>query len=343
MCYPKPGPRCSAHAATRLLKASEALKGKSSFTNYEIYETLKAKEAEAQADYDATPAGFKQLERRIHNGEGIKDEYKTRLDLGKARRKEQLSAIKAKDSGDITHNPTTKELTETKKGLAEFAKLPTSFLSDNAPRIGIDRKSAEVEGIVAESDTWLKTLTPEEQEAIAWYTSNGAGTINAYLLSVEPDAFKNTYSEEYIQRGIKNLDTALAKYESKQSKVVYRGLQGHVFSDTTEDLYNEATLKTYIESRYKIGEIYQNEAHMSASYDPRKGLGFSSHSVVMEIKTKKAAPVTNTSAWGISEKEALVPRNLKLKIIGIKYDLDYGINSHTKEQEQVTVIQLEEL
>lgn len=55
MCYPKPGPRCSAHAAQAVKKAEKAYEADPA--NYDRYERLQV----AKEEWLQTPAGIKHL------------------------------------------------------------------------------------------------------------------------------------------------------------------------------------------------------------------------------------------------------------------------------------------
>lgn len=61
----------------------------------------------AQLEYDATPAGMKELKRRIHQGRNMRSaieaEYELRLKLGEAKRAERLALVRAQDNGDVRH------------------------------------------------------------------------------------------------------------------------------------------------------------------------------------------------------------------------------------------------
>lgn len=97
MCYPKPGPRCSAHAATALRKAQETF---SKEQTYENFQSLK----EAQDEYDKTPRGLSALEERANDETIPSEERFAALDRfihGKESRAKALKAIKHDDAGDV--------------------------------------------------------------------------------------------------------------------------------------------------------------------------------------------------------------------------------------------------
>lgn len=109
MCYPKPGPRCSAHAKKTLNTAA---------FNYQVepniftYETLQ----EAQADFDSTPAGQKHLRAKMSAAKANSDEYfeyQNRLALGAEKRSQALAAYEKK-TRKLVNEDTEKVVNEKK-------------------------------------------------------------------------------------------------------------------------------------------------------------------------------------------------------------------------------------
>lgn len=97
MCYPKPGPRCSAHARQALERAEAAYKADETYENFE-------KVGEARNEFLSTPAGFKVLEEQY---EDSKDPLiKLMLEKHKLKRQKQLRELGAReDEGEPLHNP----------------------------------------------------------------------------------------------------------------------------------------------------------------------------------------------------------------------------------------------
>lgn len=347
MCYPKPGPRCSSHAAKKLLQAELALKNlKGDYLTdtkaYAKYSDLKDKVAEATLEYDATPAGQLYLKRRIDTKQHPLTEYELRYELGVAHRAAALEAIKAQDLGDTSHEALEKN---NLRSLKAFFKKTSSLLPAGIKREGWKNDSKEVEGMIEESARWMGNLTPEEQEAAAWLTSDGAGAMNSYLLDDETNFSRTKYGDEHIAAQIDHLDSALAKYSSATPVVVYRGISDSMFPEHLKyaDLSDDKVRVEYLDvvnEAFGKGSSYSSKAFMSTSYDPSKARGFS-EGVILEIKTRKAAPVSNTSAWGVTEREAVFPRNTNLKVVDVLENVPYGKNA-MGEESFYTVIQLED-
>lgn len=96
MCYPKPGPRCSAHAEATLVKKRAAYLADPNFDNY-------AAMRDAEKEYEITPAGQRFLQDKIDAETDLESKYDltVRLRYAQEARQEALKAIQAKDSGDV--------------------------------------------------------------------------------------------------------------------------------------------------------------------------------------------------------------------------------------------------
>ena len=330
MCYISPGPRCSSHAASKLVMAKRNLKLTPSSlldaAGRVKYLAAKATLQTAQDVYDTTPAGIAELVRRAaYQRDGqAKNEYQLRLERGQTLRAAMLVAVKAKDNGDIKHTNAAPKL--------EYKNR--EFLSQDSIRETIKNDSPQILTMIKESKHWVNQLTTEETEAMAWFTSNGSSEVNQHLANHEETTYSQ-YSQDHLDSTIKNMDSALAKFERVKPVIVYRGIS----MDIMEARGYKRNEEGFIADSFPMGGTYSSEAYMSTSLDPSRATGFASSGVVLEIKSKKAAPVVNISAWDITEKEMVIPRNQKYKIVGIvKNPIIQG--SRATEN---TVIQLEEI
>lgn len=93
MCYAKPGPRCTSHARKSLIAAQLAYTSVRSFENFEKMKI-------AQADYDMTPGGQRELLKTIMQDGDETGLLNTRLTYGRQMRALALAAIKSEDQGD---------------------------------------------------------------------------------------------------------------------------------------------------------------------------------------------------------------------------------------------------
>lgn len=97
MCYPKPGPRCSAHARQALERATAMYQENETYENFEKVEA-------ARSEFLSTPAGFKVLEEQYQNSQDPM--VKIMLEERRNKRQQQLRALGATDDeGQAIANP----------------------------------------------------------------------------------------------------------------------------------------------------------------------------------------------------------------------------------------------
>lgn len=339
MCYPLPGPRCSSYAALALTEAK--INSRNDSMNIEAREALDA----AQLEYDATPAGMRELKRRIAQWRGnAKTEYELRLALGQAKRAERLLLIKAKDRGDIKHRGT----------VAPDTMFPSSFHRfaddyDNEPLI--DHNSETLKQLVADSHNWIDKLNHEEIEAVSWYTSNGSTVINKHLTGNSDEFYLQDYIDdetaqefdereakaaqahvEYLDTTVKDLDSALAKGKRQTPIKVYRGVSDTVMES---EGYGHGDTDKYVAEKFPVGGTFISPVFMSSSLEHKRGKGFETSGVLLEVMGKTVGPVSNVSAWGVSEKEYVLPRDVAYKVVAVKTVKD-------EHGDDLFVVQLEE-
>ena len=327
MCYKSPGPRCSSHAATALMRAIENEK-RIPYSDTEA--RISAKEATKAAwdTYDTTPAGQEFLKRKIKHKQHPLREYKDRLALGQFRREAALKDAGLVDSGD-TYNHVPDGVKH------ETSHFNDGFLPDDTPRISWNVDSSEgqakIDAMIEHSHSWVSQLDADEMEAVAYYTSNGAQTINQYLRGDEE--IRSVYSKRELAKRAKNLASALAKAPKLEKPVVvYRGLQ------SWDDVKN--TVEDYVKE-HPVGSIMEMKLNSSASFDPGVASGFADD-IILEISTDTPAAVSNVSAWGTREREALLAAGDKYKVKAIKQGIAYGDKKDSVEKHW-TIVQLEQV
>jgi hypothetical protein len=332
MCYAKPGPRCSAHAADKLTKAKRNMKLFMRDNDHSVgtYQSVQDDVTAAEQEYDATPAGMRELQRRIRDYSGSqRDNYRLRLERGVALRRAQLAAIKAEDKGDIAHE---KPLTA-----AAYKSYVKNFPADDQDREKLHNKDEKITDMLSESREWLNTLSTDEIEAVAWFTSNGSGAINKYVSTGETRSGGKNYNKRILDKTRAKLDSSLKKFHREEPIVVYRGLSYDNYGELLKGVeYGKHTEKV-IETHFKEGSVISSPAYLSTSVDPVSARNFGTSGVVLEILSKKAAPVAPVSAWDISEREMIIPRNQKYRVHKILRDASF--NGEKRE----TIVQLVEL
>lgn len=342
MCYKSPGPRCSYHAKKKLNAARKELNETGASQGMEVYARLKEAVDKAELDYYSTPAGMAALELSIEQGEDEDGTITAKLDYCRANRKAMLAAIKAEDKGDT--------------GMHEDFKVPKmgerEFLKDGKVRkpwgtrklFGTNPdKSYELNG-----DKVSKNLKAQELSSLQWYSGDGFIHINSYLHrehgtfvdTMHPMERKGlrTYASEKIAGAIKNIDAAFERNRLEEPVVTYRGLNDHNFP---QEVISSGKYIQHVEEAYKPGSTHTFPGYVSTSLNPATARGFAGSKVIMEIKARSAIPTGFISEWN-SEKEVLIQRDRKFKVIGVKKDIPYE-SQHNKNVSGVTIIQLEEI
>jgi ADP-ribosyltransferase exoenzyme len=336
MCYPKPGPRCSAHAAKKLAEARLLARIERS-NNYNDFAKYQKLAEDAQKVYDATPAGITELKRRVAQSKN--SVHITRLKLAQETRKQQLEALKRADEGDIKHSDTFEE---TSYGINEF-------LPKNKTRKALKDDSEIMKKFLEDSHNWVSQLTTEEIEAVAWFTSDGSTSLNNYVVGQE-DRSPFHYSKTYLEKQKKSLESALSKINRSEPVIVYRGVKKETLEkllnssiiNKLEDLEDLEDLKTKdIEKVFEKGKTLTSPTFMSASPDPYIATKFS-HGVVFEIKSYSAAPAVTLSAWNFAENEMVLPRDKEYKIVNVLQKVNFEKRGDNDSQ-KITVVQLEEV
>lgn len=354
MCYAAPGPRCSAHAKARFIalrhKKIELMRGKN--PDYEKVAALEAEMAAAELDYDSTPVGQARLEMRLKQGMDYNGETSERLANAKELRLRQLAAIKAQDDGDI-HNHT------------EEAPMwaDGKFLSRKVRRKNWNNEkgSKQLNAYVEYAKHFAQNLSTEEATALYWHTSDGASAVNGYIHKnfdeksdkwtyEKVESFPTNYSEEAIKKQIKTLDSIFAKHSMSKPAMLYRGFGKNNLPDQLKYAeIDSSEIEEFINDKYPIGKEITINEYMSTSADPAAAHKFSGFQHLMyEIKTKQAVPVAMMSAWDASEREFVVNRNGKYRVVNVLKNVTYEnvfikTKASSEHNNQVTVVQLEEI
>lgn len=353
MCYPKPGPRCSAHARTSLLRAKDRVMGASPFDNPEHYMKMKEAEKKAKDSFDATPAGQRYLKRRIVQGMDKDGSYAARLELGKLRREEMLKEFKDNQTVEDSHSFTEEE----EQGIITRFHEATEhdFPEKGSARVGWDREGGrrsaitpQIEAMVDDSSRWLSSLSADEHEAVSWFTSDGFSAVNSHLQGRELPDYMTKYSTEHVEKTAELLSSAIDKNSSEEPVIVWRGLSMDHFGDA-EEKYPDADFREAMlldaKDRFKVGEEWSPGVPMSTSYDPSAGKSFSTSRVILEIKSKRQAPVCVASAWGVSEREAITHPESRYRVVAVEENARFISEGRDGKQveSECLVIQLEEL
>lgn len=355
MCYAAPGPRCSAHAKARYIalrhKRSDLLKGGRS-NNFDELAALEAEIASAELDYDSTPVGQARLEMRLKQRMDYNGETTERLANARELRKRQLAAIKAQDAGDIhDHEGEAPDWTSGK--FASRRVRRKNWQNEKGHR--------QLKNYVEYAKHFAQSLSVEEATALYWHTSDGASAVNSYLHKNHDEksdkwtydnveSFPTDYPEEDVQKQIATLDSVFAKHSLKNPTVLYRGFGKNNLPDQLKYAESDSPeVAEFLNDKYPIGKEFTINEYMSTSADPAAAHKFSGFQHLMfEIKTKQAVPVAMMSAWDASEREFIVNRAVKYRVVNVLKKVTYeNVFIKTRvsgeHNNDVTVVQLEEI
>lgn len=356
MCYPKPGPRCSNHARIAFSKARYALK-----ETFPRTDEVKLQFVEAELQFHMTPAGMRELERlireKVPHTQDSRFDPAERLAYCKEARKQALADLKAKDKGDLPHpNKYNYDL------LTQAEQ--TVFQKASVSRNGWATKEDQTERVnqyLEYSSSWVDTLTPEEIQAARWMTSAGSIEFAEYVSgNLKPSSFDIHQGETLLEKKVRvekamaSLDTALAKFSGTE-QIVYRGASEYFFpANIRETQYTdgyEENFEGFLSGLKAKGTVEFNN-YQSASLDPATACDFSKQDTIFEMKTKRSVPVGVASAWQGSEREMIIPRDTKFRIVGILKNVPYQLKTaeanakpdlYDMTLRRVTVIQMEEI
>lgn len=343
MCYKSPGPRCSYHAKKKLISAKKELKDKGFSGGMEVYSQLKDAVEKAQLDFDSTPAGMAEIKLRIERGEDRRGDMRARLDYCQANREAMLAAIKAEDKGDIDNH---EAIPSCRIGSGDFEDGTREAWNERADKEQLMKQYA------ANGERLAKSLNDEENAAMFWYSSDGFQHINAHLHEKNgtyiDEGKARKYTKKKINAAIKSMDTVFEKNRMAEPVVVYRGINLHNFPEAVQDAETAPgedymdKYKNHMVKEYQEGSVHTFPAYLSTSADPSKARSFAQSNVVMEIKTRSVVALGFISSWE-SEKEMLVQRDRKFKVVSVKHDVPYGSSRGTKSDKGFTVVQMEEI
>jgi hypothetical protein len=335
MCYPKPGPRCSASAAAKVATARKAcfvyLKEKSRATdksNYNDFESLMKIVKQAQAEYEITPAGIKELERSVAQYPDSKSNI-NKLAEAKTLRAARISAAKAKNKDKEIVDSSHK--IKFNNSINNYSIKNLSQNSDTLHAIEVD--SPDIDLMIKEGEAFSHKLDANEIETLQWYTREGYADVNGSLSN--PDSKEYSYDKEKAKEAVHYLDSAFAKVAAAREFIVYR----RHFLYEEDGKFDTKTLKEKQEL-FAVGSTYKPNFFMSTSLNPDNAPPNDDGFVVfMEIKAKRAACLATIANSGTQEQEFLLPRDAKYKVVGNSNKIT------VKEQEgrTLTVIQLEEI
>lgn len=167
----------------------------------------------------------------------------------------------------------------------------------------------EAEFFGQELTDWERELNnnPEQFNSLYNYTGSFYKAANSYLRKTKKSDYAG-YSPTDLKARIKEIDTALSKFDLKNNIMVYRGSTNHLIGGA----------KTVDDVKKIVGSVVRDKGFMSTS--TRKSSAFSDD-VHYEIKVPKGkdrgAYVGGVSHFG-HEKEFLLNRGTQFKVLGAR-------------------------
>jgi hypothetical protein len=322
MCYPKPGPRCSPHAAAAYSKAHQNVLY--AFMNNkkdpELDKLIKIRD-KAYKEYEITPAGIRAAE--IQYQENPSAWATEKISVLKNIRNQRLAAMK--NSTEIKHRINKIDNYDSH-----------TFSQEGDTIVSMSFNHPDLENSINDSRKWSYQLNDEEIATVAWYTGAGYYSVNQYLNS-DKNTIANHPDKERLNRAIEVLDNALSKHiPDETGMIVYRR---HTFFNQDNSL--SKLTEEEIKQKFLPGSIYEPDFYLSTSLNPDNLPDTSTGTTAaLQILTKKGVPVTSISSKGPLEFEVIIPRNTKFRVIANDISM---MRDQNNEIIKVNVIQLEEI
>lgn len=228
--------------------------------------------------------------------------------------------------------------------------IPDSLLkmlnpSARTPVSGLEKehRDALTVKMFNENENWVAGLKKDEENALNSYAMNGYEIVNPSLRRTGLGSVLREnpfYREQDLEKRVKtqssHLDSALLKAEkTDEIRKVYR------FYQVPDGVSN----KEFAERFFTPGESYKDLGYMSTSADPEYLLAHihrankgkaNARFVVMEILTKRGAslqPDKTARSGNVQslEKEYLLPRNMKMRIAGVRKQQSFTFADDRKD------------
>lgn len=164
-----------------------------------------------------------------------------------------------------------------------------------------------ITAVEREIGEWGERIDQSEHEAV-WRYCEDSSAMNAPLNAGKPPG----KADEEMQALYGSLDAALEKAdEPGEARTVYRGVR--------KPFYVSASAGEWVAESFPVGATLDLPAYTSTSYDPSVAEGWmpEGHGVILEMRTRKGAPVEGISFFK-SERERLLPRGTRWRVVGVQ-------------------------
>lgn len=149
---------------------------------------------------------------------------------------------------------------------------------------------------------WLKSLSAGEEQVVSDYCGDEYYDLNVYLRHIGDWKSLNS---DYMDKFVKNLDSAIDKFELTDNITVFRGVDKNAISN--------------LDLKHLVGEIYEDKGYMSTS--PIRPNIVEDRPVLFEIQVPlgkgKGAYVNSLSGFKDEEYEFLLKRGTKCEVTSV--------------------------
>ena len=201
------------------------------------------------------------------------------------------------------------------KDSSNFRKLETSrqvndfFYYDGNER-GLKARKSSLHG------QWLDHLSPDERDAISWYTADGYGDINDYWRR------RNGWESipvDMVEDASKQIDAAISRFTLKENILVQRGV---------DDFYGASIIgeTDWNEISETVGMIFQESGYTSTTALLKNSVATAKpYLFEIEIPAGKGRGAYVNKLAGLNEDveyEFLIARGSKFKITGVEINTE---------------------
>lgn len=223
--------------------------------------------------------------------------------------------------------------------LSDARKLTKSLMPDFD-----EEQWKDTEDVISPSNP--KYINPTNHDALRYYTELGFITLRNHL---EQNDEAPTENKDWHDRVVSAIDSAFEQADPpEEPRLLYRGMrirQNHADKDS---------ISKYVADNFPVGGVISQKNYMSTSLSPSVSTSFGdgfggtpeerdSRSVLFQIVSKQGIALgKGTSDMGDREKEVLMPRNARFKVVSVDEgaDFNYNIYGDTPVELKRTIIRL---
>ena len=182
--------------------------------------------------------------------------------------------------------------------------IPPDGIHEDGKKRLVQASKSQMAKMRKEHKEIMRDLTSEQNSAVYSYTGSGYTGINGGLRGTRE-------LDDYSKKKIKHLDEVYAKTPLRDDHVVYRGVS------FTRDFRPPA-----------VGQLWEDKGYGSTSVSQDSKFGGDGHFTIEVPKGTQAMYVSSISAVGTHEKELLLGRGAKYRVVSKETKIVYGRPQH---------------